>query len=163
MARAFVRACASNAKPTECGCRAQPRLHCRYKRDEIGVFELKEYVESLQAAVEKHQTDSKSRAGSLNDGIESLGAAVSATQELLAARDKEQNNITSFVLDQLNLQDERLRSLLEAANGAVDPLLVDEAYWLAIAGAVIPKDSPARRISVLGVGFGACTLVFGLA
>jgi len=124
----------------------------RYKRDQIGAFQLKGIVEDQDAALKAYQASSKVRAEKLTEVVKDLGGKVESAQQNLGAAAKQTANLTSYVIKVLAAQDQKLRNVLLATDGTIDPLQVAEVYFLAIHGAIQPTDADATTVSALGVG-----------
>ena len=125
----------------------------RFRKDEIGIFELKKHIADTADALAKFETATKAQTDTLDNSVGGIGKRMDPLNKQLKDQQTAYAKIALTVQETFAKQDTTLRDLTaKTTNGLVDPLRREEIYWLALDPVLMPTDSPASVVHALGVG-----------
>jgi hypothetical protein len=131
----------------------------RFRRDVVGIFELKTMIDDLDTALTDTVETNKEDIGKVSTAVEAAKVATDASLQSLQAEIEDVETLAkdaatkSDVTTSINTLEKKLQAAEAKAAAAADPLKKDISYWFHAKPSVLPTNQPSVPIHLVGVGF----------
>jgi len=123
----------------------------RFRRDTVGVFELKENIASLVGKVDQAVKDAAAVGTKASADTKKSSAAIEKASAAIDVNTKAIDEVKKSMV----AISAKLDATAKEAAGSKDPLLSEKIYWLALDQSVAPTNEPAMEMNFVGIGFEA--------